>query len=350
MKFRLLIHLVVAALLTTSLVAAAQDAETPECAPGQRRFTHALLWNETPGGAVCIPENPQRIAFAWPFQIPALLRGGVPIIAIDSREYLNHEFPEWQVVTESLAEIGLPPNLEATLALSPDLIIEPAWAAADNYAEVSQIAPTIAFQFSGTHQWKELAHMYFEIVGRVDQYDALMAEYEARADELGELIDSPEDIELSLVALWGENRTYSNYSPGGMILEDVGFSRPAVQLYTETPEEITAAGGYAFFKPLDWENIQHAEGDFIIAFGDFDTEEGGKILDEVTAQPLWQALTAVKEGKVYYSRMNWAGGDIAAAHTILDDIAEAFGVADQFSPNPYKTVPDDVLAAVTGAS
>jgi iron complex transport system substrate-binding protein len=338
--------LVVAALLTTSF-AAAQDAETPECEPGQRLFTHTSLWKETPGGAVCIPENPQRIAFAWPFQIPALLRGGVPLIAVDSHEYLNHEFPEWQVVTESLAEIGLPPNLEATLALSPDLIIEPSWAAAENYAEISQIAPTVAFQFDGTHQWKELAQMYFEIAGKQDEYDTLIAEYEARADELGALIGNPEDIEVSLVALWGENRTYTNYSPGGMILEDVGFSRPDVQLVKETPEERLASGAYPFFYPLGWENIQDAEGDFIIAFGDFDTEEGGKILDEVTTQPLWQALNAVKEGKVYYSRMNWAGGDIAAAHTILDDIAEAFGVADQLSPNPYKTVPEDVLAAFT---
>jgi iron complex transport system substrate-binding protein len=343
-KLRLFILMIVAALLTTSL-AAAQDTETPECAPGQRLFTHKVLWKETPGGAVCIPENPQRIAYSMPFHIPAMLRGGIPLIAIDDRAYLIHEFPEWEAVFNGIADIGLPLNLEATLALAPDLIIEPSWAAAENYDEVSQIAPTVAFQFDGTHQWKELAQMFFEIVGKQDEYDALMAEYEARADELGELIGNPEDIELSLVALWGENRTYTNFSPGGMILEDVGFSRPAVQIVNETPEEVLASGAYPFFYPLNWENIQDAEGDFIIAFGDFDTEEGGKILDEVTAQPLWQALNAVKQGNVYYSRMNWAGGDIAAAHTILDDIAEAFGVADQLSPNPYKTVPEELLPA-----
>ncbi len=334
-KFSSVIPIIGVVLLLAAGVTFAQDA--PECEPGFRLFTHELLWSETAEG-VCIPEKPQRIAFAWPFQVPALLRGGVPLAGIADHAYLNAEFPEWQSVIEAIPDIQSPPNLELTLEIAPDLIIEPSWAAGDNYEEISQIAPTVVFQFDGTHQWKQLAEMYFEIAGRLDAYEALMAEYNARAAELGELIGSPEDIEISLVAVWGPHRLYTNYSPGGMIVEDVGFSRPAAQVYTEPAEDIIAAGGYPFFIPLDLEKIPDADGDFIIGFGDFQTEEGAALLAELQANPLWQPLNAVREGNVYFTTVNWAGGDIASAHSILDDLAEAFGVADQLSPNPYKTV------------
>lgn len=322
----------VVALLATS--AAAQ--ETPECEPGFRLFTHELLWSETAEG-VCIPENPQRIAYSWVFHTPALLRGGAPLIGIADHAYLTAEFPEWQEVFEAIPDIQLPANLELTLQATPDLIIEPSWAAGDNYDELSAIAPTVAFQFDGTHQWKQLAEMYFELAGIPDAYDALMAEYEARAAELGELIGNPGDIKISLVAVWGPHRLYTNYSPGGMIVEDVGFDRPESQVYTQTPAEIIADGGWPFFIPLDMELIPKADGDFIIGFGDFQTEEGAALLAELQANPLWNTLKAVREGNVYFTSVNWAGGDIAAAHAILDDLAAAFGVADQLSPNPYKT-------------
>jgi len=327
---------VVACLLLSTSMTSAQDA--PTCEPGFRLFTHELLWVETSEG-VCIPEQPQRIAFAWPFQVPALLRGGVPLIGVGDVPYIINEFPEWEAEINNIPDIGLPPNLEVVLELAPDLIIEPSWAAEENYDLISAIAPTVAFQFDGTHQWKQLAEMYFEIAGKLDAYEELMGEYEARADELGELIGNPEDIELSLVAVWNPNRIYTNYSPGGMIVEDVGFSRPENQVLHQTPEEIMAEGGYPFFIPLPMEEIQNADGDFLIGFGDFDTEDGAKALEELQAHPLWQALNVVKEGKVYFTTVNWAGGDIAGAHAILDDLAKAFGVEDQLSPNPYKTVP-----------
>jgi ABC-type Fe3+-hydroxamate transport system substrate-binding protein len=319
--------------------AVGSDAASAQCEPGFRLFTHELVWTGTPDG-VCIPENPQRIAFAWSFHVPALLRAGIPLVGVGDHAYLIHEFPTWQAVIEAIPEIGEPPNPEATLALQPDLIIEPSWAAEENYELVSAIAPTVAFQFDGTHQWKQLAQMYFEIAGRLDAYDTLMAEYEARAQELSALIGNPEDIEISLVAVWGPSRIYTDYSPGGMIVADVGFSRPATQVLQQTPEEVLAAGDYPFFFPLPLEEIQRAEGDFIIAFGDFDSQEGEALRRELEEHPLWQTLEAVRAGNVYFTTVNWAGGDIAGAHAVLDDLARAFGVFDQLSPNPYAIAPE----------
>ncbi|QPC83278.1 ABC transporter substrate-binding protein [Phototrophicus methaneseepsis] len=316
--------------------------ETPICADGMRLFTHDLLWDETPDG-VCIPQNPQRIAYSWIFHVPALIRGDFPFVGIGRQEYVINEFPEWEPVIETIPSIELPPNLELTLELEPDLIIEPSWAAEENYDELSAIAPTVVFQFDRTDDWKRLAEMYFDAAGLAESYDALIDEYEDRAQELGELIGNPEEIEVSLIWVNELLNLDTDYSVGGMVLADVGFARPETQILQQTPEEIIEAGGYPFYTEISWEETPRADGDFIIAYGDFVTEDGLSRLDDLKANPLWQSLSAVQAGDVYYTSVNWAGGDIAGAHNLLDDIAEAFGVADEFSPNPYKTVPEDLL-------
>lgn len=309
--------------------------EIIECEPGFRLFTHELLWTGTPDG-VCIPEDPQRIAYAWVFHIPAMLRNNYPFVGIGSHEYVAYEFPEWLPAVEGLADYGLPPNLEVVLESNPDLIIEPSWLAEENYADISAIAPTVAFQFDFTHHWKQLTEMYFDLAGMPEAYDTLIAEYEARAAELGALIGNPEDIEVSLIWVDMTNLNMDpDYSVGGTILADVGFSRPESQILPQTPEEMLAAGIDPFYLPISWERAQDADGDFIIAYGEFRLEEGESRLADLQANPLWQALNAVQNGNVYYTSVNWAGGDIAGAHFILDDIARAFGVFEQLSSNPY---------------
>jgi iron complex transport system substrate-binding protein len=342
--------IVMSLLLTTCLVSAQDAAATtdaaPTCETGFRLFTHELLWSEIAEG-VCIPEKPQQIAFAWPFHIPALLRTGYPLAAVANHEYLISQFPEWEAQITAVADVGLPPNLESVLTVNPDVIIEPDWAAGDNYAELSEIAPTIAFQFDGTHQWKQLAEMYFQIAGMQDAYDELIAEYEARATELGALIGNPQEIEVSLVWFSDKPNAETNYSSGGILLSDIGFARPASQIIEQTPEEVIAAGGYPFFTEFSWEEVTKADGDLIIVAGDWTGEAGAAALAELEANPLWQSLSAVQAGNVHYTSMNWGGGDIAGAHNLLDDIAEAFGVADEFSPNPYATI--NYLPGVEGA-
>jgi iron complex transport system substrate-binding protein len=330
MLTRLIAFISLSVLLTTH--AAAQDA--PVCEPGFRLFTHELLWSETAEG-VCIPEQPQRIAYSWVFHIPALLRENYPFAGIANQDYVVSQFPEWEAIIRTIPDIELPANPEATLEINPDVIIEPDWAAQDNYEELSAIAPVVVFQFEGTHQWKQLVELYFEVAGLPEAYDILIAEYEGRAKELSELIGNPQDTNISLVWVF-EDKFYldTNYSSGGILLQDIGFALADNAVFAESAEEIIEAGEYPYFKEISWEEVQQVDADFIIAYGDFGTSE------ELQINSLWQNLSAVKTGKVYYTSQNWAGGDIAAAHNLLDDVAMAFGVADQFSPNPYKTAPE----------
>jgi hypothetical protein len=111
-----LLHLLLLVVPTLFALTPIAAQERIVCEPGFHLFTHELLWTGTPDG-VCIPEQPQRIAFAWIFHVPALLRSDFPFAGIGSQEYVINEFPEWRPIIETIADIGLPPNLEAILEL-----------------------------------------------------------------------------------------------------------------------------------------------------------------------------------------------------------------------------------------
>lgn len=332
---------------------AAEATESPEiainCETGFRLFTHEYLWEGTPNG-VCIPENPQRIAFPWYFHVPALLRMELPLVGISGHDYLIDEFPAWEAQIRAVPDVGDPANLEAILEVNPDLIIAPDWMIEEAGDQLTAIAPVVAFEFDGTHYWKSLAQLIFDASGHAADYDTLIAEYEARAQELAALIGSPQDIHLSLLNVRvGAMYIYTNYSPAGIILSDIGFARPEAQILSTTPEEVIAAGGWPYFQEVSMEEIQLADGDFVIVFGDFSAYvEDGEALQALQEHPLWGTLEAVQAGRVYISDQNWAAGDIANAHFVLDEIARAFGVYEQLSPNPYATAPEAEVTAEAG--
>lgn len=322
--------LLLALLLILSIVSTMPVAgqESTPCDAGFRLFDHEYLATEP----VCIPENPQKVVVAWAFNVTALLRADVPIIGTNSIEFNQGQFPEWTDDLGQITDVGRPINLEVILGLSPDLIITSDFDAEGNEDALSSIAPTVLFTWEGTHVWRDVAQLMFDAAGRLKEYDALMIEQETRAAELGTLIDDPQAVELSIVNVRADRiLLYTQYSPGGMIVEEVGFSRPEVQLWPD-------AESPAYLREISFEELQQADGDYILIFGGFALDEDAQVtLDELLESPLWQSLGAVQADRVYISNVNFAGGDIGNAHAMLDELAAAFGVADDFSPNPYIT-------------
>ena len=338
----------------TEAAPAAEEAEAGttvgECDEGFRLFDHEMLMTEP----VCIPNDPQRIVIAWPLGMAALLRAEAPLIGAFASEESLVQFPGWEDEFGGITDIGNPPNPETILTLDPDLIIGPYFFLQDEDAvtqsgEVvaaemwTNIAPTVVFDWQ-MHTWRETTDIIFDAAGKADEFDALMAELDERINELASLIDNPAQIELSMVNIGdGYMSTFAQYSPGGMIAEAVGFSRPEGQLlpvtfeeYTENPEaypEFTNGGAFA---SVSLEQLDRVDGDFILVSGFFvDNEDNQRALDEVRDTQLWQVLDAVQNDNVHVSDVNFGGGDIGGMHAMLDELAEAFGVSDQLSPNPY---------------
>jgi iron complex transport system substrate-binding protein len=316
------------------------DAQETECEAGFRLFDHKYLATNP----VCIPENPQRIVVAW-FNVTALLRANAPLVGTNDIEFTKGQFPEWAEEVGSLTDVGSPINPEVLLELDPDLIITAAFGAQGNEEAFAAIAPTVLFNWDGTHIWQDVAELIFDASGKAEAFAALVAEEEARAAELGELIGNAPETELSIVNIRPERIIlYTQYSPGGMIVEDVGFARPEIQLLPVTADEFIAdEEAYPEFSApyltdISLEELQRADGDYILIFGQFALQENAQtMLDDLMANPLWQTLSAVQNGKVYISNVNFAGGDIGGVHFMLDELANAFGVADELSPNPYIT-------------
>ena len=336
-------HLLISVLLLAAC-GGQQSAEitseltTADCEAGQRLFDHEFLLHDP----VCIPEEPQRIVMGTPANITALLRADTPIIGMIDRETVMGVFPEWEAELVEITDVGRPLNLEVLLSLEPDLII------AGNFFELdlealNAIAPTVVYEVRGNQLYREYAEFVFDAAGKMAALEALTIEQENRTTELRELLGDTTAQDISLVLPRPDQVILmTQYSPSGIILHELGFGRPEGQLYPFTLEEVEAdqdrhSGAHVITVSL--EQLDRADGDFVILWGtisNYDTEEEIQAaISELSESPLWQTLDATQEGQVYVSSTNYALPDIANDHYILSDLAEAFGVADAFSPNPY---------------
>src|SRR3546814_12454703 len=79
------------------------------------------------------------------------------------------------------------PNLEAIAAQRPDLILGAKVRPEALYEELSGIAPTVFTESSGTN-WKEGLAVTADALGATDAAERLLADSQARADEIGEAV------------------------------------------------------------------------------------------------------------------------------------------------------------------
>ncbi|NJO82436.1 MAG: ABC transporter substrate-binding protein [Blastochloris sp.] len=116
MNKRILSFLVVLSFALIVITPAAAQETT--CEPGFRLFEHEIL----EAGAVCVPENPQRVVALDPFAYELLILNGTPPVgAIGYLESVYAgNFPYLAERLTRIENVGFPPNPEAILALNPD--------------------------------------------------------------------------------------------------------------------------------------------------------------------------------------------------------------------------------------
>jgi iron complex transport system substrate-binding protein len=294
-------------LLATALLALALTI------PAQaREITHAM-------GVTEVPDAPVRIAILTNEGTEALLHlGVVPVGAAQSWEgdpFYPH-LADKLVDTVSLGtETAI--NLEVLASLEPDLIIGTMVRQEKIYEQLSAIAPTVMSTTIGS-AWLDNYQFYGDVVGRGDEAKANVAALQARGAELGAAIGEAINEEISLVRFApGRTRIYSDHSFPGVVLDLVGFERPALQRSAET------------FVQIGKERIPEMDGDRIFYFApDDDNAESLANLDEWLNDPLFLQLEATKAGKVArVGELAWnLGGGIYSAYMMLDDLAGIYGV------------------------
>lgn len=321
MKVRLFIRslLVVLTALTVSTVMA-QDSETPKCTAGFRLITHAM-------GKVCVSEQPQRVVtLEWSYTEDVLALGVQPVGVADIKGYDN-----WVKIPialdASVQDVGTrqQPNLEVIAKLNPDLIITPDFRLADNYDELSAIAPTLVFApypTDGSSHYDEMINTMQTLataLGRESQGQAVLQHlndhYAAAKAALEQSGHGGESFILSQG--WNDEQvaTFRLFTENAMavqILERIGLKNawndaPQQYGYTEVGIE-----GFAQLANSDF-NF------FYVAQGEDNT------LFEQSA--LWSKLPFVQNGHTY-----WMGGDVwlfggpYSAELLVDTVLTRLGV------------------------
>lgn len=276
-------------------------------------------------GTTEVPCTPEKVVTLGQGQTDSTLALGVTPVGVvepwadDWYDYLPAEVEEAQVVGTELE-----PDLEAIVALQPDVILGSKLRHEAFYDQLSQIAPTVFSETIGV-AWKDNVSLWAEALCREDEGEEILAAYESRAAELNEKLGDAANSEVSMVRFMPDQvRIYLTGFPGS-VLRDVGLRRPAAQQvdnWDESPQLIE----------ISEERIPEMDGDviFVMVSGDAYAQERGYDLDETVKQwtttDLWKGLSAVQAGSVQeVNEDHWnLGGGILSANALLGDLESYF--------------------------
>ncbi|WP_327347827.1 iron-siderophore ABC transporter substrate-binding protein [Streptomyces europaeiscabiei] len=319
-----------AALLTvvlgTGLLAACDDdstkaSDTARAGADSAAFPRTL---KTVMGDVRIPAQPKKVVVLDTGELDDVTLLGVdPVGAVAPHFKTEGGFPTYlEGELGNTTDVGplLEPNLEKIASLRPDLILSSKVRHEKVYDKLSAIAPTVFTETTGG-VWKENLKVHAEALGLEDEAAAELKEYETRAEALGAAIEKKDGTmpTVSVVRfVAGPTRLYASNSYSGVVLDDVGFQRPKSQISDDPAVTM---------KDVSPEEIDQADADLIfVTTADTPDKTQQK---QVTSNPVWKDLPAVKDGKVFeVPDETWMSGiGVQAAEEMLADIAKAAGVA-----------------------
>lgn len=318
MKLRVRFALLLVVLVVGIVPAAAQPAA--ECEEGYRLFDHEYLASDP----VCIPENPQRIVALEMSALEAVLFSGKELVG--TAGWLHEEvpvlIPEFADVLAEVADTGYyPANLEATLALAPDIIL-----AVDGDIDVttgSEIAPIVMPAPGIDQNWRQSMEFWSEVLGTQEQFAEMVATYDARIAEFKDaLTDSPE-VSIVGASSYGASLWLENTAPGAVVA-DAGLARPEAQRLSS--EESLELYDEERWISLSDERLDLADGDaiFLFTYASTDPETAemeSEAIAAFQANPVWQSLAAAQAGRVYFvGPYWWRAQTYLLANKVLDDL------------------------------
>jgi iron complex transport system substrate-binding protein len=270
-------------------------------------------------GAAEVPADPQRVVVLTNEGTEALLALGIAPVGAANSWVGDPWYPHIAEAMDGVAPVGQESgvNLELVAALEPDLILGNKQRHEEIFPQLSAIAPTVlSEELRG--DWMENFALYAEAVGREAEGEAVLTDFRDRVDATRAALGDAVEEEVSVVRfLAGQIRIYQKDSFSGVMLDQLGFGRPANQDVD------------AFVLRVGKESIPDMDGDRIIHFtyepGD---GEGSAMAADALSDPLWQQLSAVRAGRVHAvddNVWNTAGG-VLAARLMLDDVARIWGV------------------------
>jgi iron complex transport system substrate-binding protein len=203
-------------------------------------------------------------------------------------------------------------DLAVLEAADPDVIIGSAPAQGALYQELRRIAPTVMLDGGGV-RWKLDLRLQGEALGRTNDAERLLIDYDARSGRLQDRLGKRAgETEVSVVRVTRrEVRMAGLDSFAGTVIGDLGLARPPAQERRGRPYETVVPSQ---FSGLD--------GDLLLLSA---ARGAAGALRRLEARPEWRRLRAVRSGRVVPVDDGtwWSGGGALAARKALQELDRA---------------------------
>ncbi|MDF2837985.1 MAG: hypothetical protein K0Q63_3625 [Paenibacillus sp.] len=276
----------------------------------KRTITHAM-------GNTTLTSAPKRVVVLFNGMVDISLTLGVkPVGAVESWV----QAPWYHYLRADMGGVKnlgseLQPNIEAIVALKPDLIIGAKTRHEKIFGQLSEIAPTLFMD--QLFDWKGNMEMAAKALNKEDKSTAFISDWNKRVADFKSKVgknSSLANAEVSIVR-FQEDSSARFYVTGfaGTIFQELGLKRPKAQQATDK----------VLVNLTSQEQIPLMDGDIIF---DITSSNGGgeefKSQEEWQKNPLWNNLKGVKNGKYYkVNDITWnMSGGATAAKMMLDDL------------------------------
>ncbi len=286
----------------TSTPEATGETDTPEAtneinaeeAAWPRTIKDAL------GNQITLEAKPERVAVMDFGFMETMFALGIQPIASTYAERSLYGFGTLQpyAADAQIEELGeaKAPNLEKLVELAPDLIFQTAEEEhmdMELYEAIAQIATVVTFDSA---DWKEQLRAFAECLGEEERAEAYISDIEVLITESREKLSGYNDKTVAL--LFERSSDIGNFFVTGSTENPVWFDK-------ENGLGLTSPDGYPEIGELiSLEGVAAWNPDYIFLFGSLGSEANGYqqsyLSEETQSSSVWQSLSAVKNGQVYY--------------------------------------------------
>lgn len=269
-------------------------------------------------GSTTITGTPSRVVTLFQGATDSALTLGVkPLGSVESwAEKPVYEYLRSQM--ESVTNLGIEtqPDLEAIIALKPDLIIASKVRHEKIYTQLSEIAPTV--MVPEVYIWKDTLAISSKALNKEKEAHEFLKTWDEKTAYFKEMAaDKIKDKKVSIVDFRADHARIVYNGFAALVLKDLGIERPEAQQGAEWGVMLQSE-----------EAIPQMEGDIIFDQSNLSEQENVNFRDKWMANPLWTNLTAVKNNEVHpVNSIYWnSGGGPQSAMLMLSEVYEFFGV------------------------
>lgn len=301
---------------TTSPEAAKpKDQAQSTAATAEKTIKHAM-------GTATLKKKPERVVVLFNGMTDIATHLGVKLVgSVESWE----EKPWYNYLRanmEGVKNLGeeTQPNVEAIIALKPDLIIGTKARHEKIYPQLASIAPTVITD--EIFDWKANLKIAADALYKQEEGAKILSDWDKGVAEFKQKAgDKLAKTEVSIIRFErdGNARFYAT-GFAGTIFKELGLPRPKAQIVE----------GKAVVNITSKEQMSQLDGDYIFDITRLNANEPTveKSMTDWTSHPLWKNLKGVKNGKYHkVDTITWnlAGGSMAAK-SMLGDLYNYFDI------------------------